>query len=114
LSVARQEEDAGSVLAFTRALLHWRREHPALVTGSLRILYVDGNLLVFTREGSGQALLCAFNLSRNAREYRLPEGVTGTLAGPPAGASLADGVLALAPSGAGVVALSISNANTGG
>ena len=105
LSVARQERETGSTLAFTRALLRWRRAHPALVTGTLRIHHTDDHLFVFDREGGGEVLLCAFNLSAAERTYRLPDGVAGSLAGPGDRAKLEGGALVLPPHGFGVVAV---------
>ena len=106
LSVSRQDGDPESMLNFTRRLLGWRRSHPALLRGTLRFRHLDDALLVFSREGSGEALLCAFNLSRSPRSYRLPDGLAGRLEGPADGARLEGAILSLAGLGAGIAVLS--------
>jgi alpha-glucosidase len=72
LAVSRQETDAASTLAGFRAFMHWRREHPALRTGTIRFLDTPEPVLAFTREAPGQTLLVAFNLSDAATEFSLP------------------------------------------
>lgn len=63
LSVDRQEEDENSVLAHYRRIITFRREHSALVKGSIRFLPMgDPRLVVFEREHLGERLVCAFNL----------------------------------------------------
>ncbi len=105
LAVAQQQQNPDSPLAFTRALLRWRKAHPALVSGTLRILHTDDHLFVFDREGAGEVLLCAFSFSHEERTYRLPEGLEGSLAGPGDSARLERGTLVLAPHGFGIVAV---------
>jgi alpha-glucosidase len=95
LSVARQETDPDSVLAFARRLIRWRRSHPALVHGEMRLRHVDDALLVIDRSRAG-TILAAFNLSDEAREYR-PDLPEVRLAGIGSAASLRDGVLVLPP-----------------
>ena len=53
----------GSVLAFYRAMLAFRRAEPALRTGSVRFLDVPEPVLAYTRGEGPQAILCLFNLS---------------------------------------------------
>ncbi len=108
LAVAGQEGRADGLLAFTRSLLAWRRSHPALREGALRFHHVDDALLVFAREGAGEALLCAFNLSGEPQRFALPEGLEGRLDGPAVGARLDGRMLDLAPRGAGIVLLDLA------
>jgi alpha-glucosidase len=61
-SVNLQEMDPDSTLNFTRNLIAWRKQQPALNKGATRVLKTDGNLLAFVRENEHQTLLCAFNL----------------------------------------------------
>jgi alpha-glucosidase len=68
LSIDRQESDDRSMLNFTRHALKLRREHPALRSGSLRILEASDKLLSFERSEGRQRLRCSFNLS--AEEVR--------------------------------------------
>ena len=76
LSVARQQDDAGSVLNATRAILAFRRDHPALVDGDISLVEVGEELLGFIRETDGQQgrerLLCVFNLTGKSHETTLP------------------------------------------
>jgi alpha-glucosidase len=68
-NVAAQAQDAGSMLALYRALLHVRGERPALNAGSLTMLNAPGDLIAYERrddqrEGaSGDAVLVVLNLS---------------------------------------------------
>ncbi|MBK8908833.1 MAG: alpha-glucosidase C-terminal domain-containing protein [Rhodospirillales bacterium] len=75
LAVDRQQDDAGSVLAFTRRFLSWRREQPALITGDIHFLHVDDAVLAFERRLDRRRLLCAFNLSAANARFTLNESV---------------------------------------
>jgi alpha-glucosidase len=72
LAVDRQEEEAGSVLNFTRTFLAWRKGHPALAEGDIRFLDAPEPVLVFERTATSERLLCAFNLGMEAVEISLP------------------------------------------
>jgi alpha-glucosidase len=64
LSVAAQAGDPASVLNHVRALLAWRRQRPALVTGDLQFQPGDGPVLAFRRtSGDHPPVWCAFNFS---------------------------------------------------
>ncbi|ACI99100.1 alpha-glucosidase [Rhodospirillum centenum] len=66
LSVAAQEGDPDSVLAFTRAFLRWRKGQRALTGGTIRFLDTPEPILAFVREMAGAPpLLCLFNLGRD-------------------------------------------------
>jgi alpha-glucosidase len=69
LAVDRQAGEAGSMLAFTRRLLAFRREHPVFRTGALRFVEAFEDGLAFKREGAGEALTCVFNLSGETRRF---------------------------------------------
>ncbi|MEX6507033.1 alpha-glucosidase family protein [Jiella sp. M17.18] len=62
-AVDRQEADPDSLLHFYRAFLRFRRAHPALVAGTIAFLDAGPDVLAFVREGAGERILCAFNLS---------------------------------------------------
>ncbi len=53
LAVDRGEADTGSVLAFTRGFLAWRKTHPPLVSGDIRFLDTPEPALAFVR-GEGR------------------------------------------------------------
>jgi len=61
LTVSDQERDPNSTLVYARRLLAGRKSHRALWDGSLSLL--DGEALAFVREGGGQKIACAFNLT---------------------------------------------------
>ncbi len=61
-SVADQERDADSVLAFTRRFLSWRRGQPALRLGDIAFADTPEPLLAFSRTLDGKSVRCAFNL----------------------------------------------------
>jgi alpha-glucosidase len=62
-SVAAQERDPRSILSAWRRLVTWRRAHPALGQGDLRLLDLPAPLLGFTRSCAAESLLLVFNPS---------------------------------------------------
>jgi alpha-glucosidase len=72
-AVDLQERDPDSVLHAFRRLLAFRRQHPALRTGALRLLPAPEPLLAFTREGEGERLLLVFNLGPDEAHLTLPD-----------------------------------------
>ncbi len=73
LAVDVQERDAGSQLAFTRRVLAFRKRHPALTFGSMRVIEASDTILAFERTSGGERLLCVFNLGTDARTWRPPD-----------------------------------------
>jgi alpha-glucosidase len=71
LAVDRQQADADSTLNTYRHLLKWRRGQPALMQGDLQLLSEHPQVLAYVREGGGQRLLCAFNLSAEPATLQL-------------------------------------------
>jgi alpha-glucosidase len=63
LAVDTQEEDRGSVLAFTRECLALRHAREALRQGSMHVVEAGDQLLVFERMSESERLRCSFNLS---------------------------------------------------
>jgi alpha-glucosidase len=70
LTVPDQERDPNSSLIYARKLLAARKAHPALWDGSLTLL--PGPALAFVREGRGQKIACAFNLTGDELVQELP------------------------------------------
>jgi len=62
-NVEDQNDDPGSVLAFYRAFIAFRRAHKPLVHGDIAFLEVGEPVLAFTRSHAGETLLAVFNLS---------------------------------------------------
>ncbi|MEI6557891.1 MAG: alpha-amylase family glycosyl hydrolase [Rhodospirillaceae bacterium] len=69
-SVADQERDPGSVLAFTRRFLGWRRSQPALRLGTITFADTPEPLLAFSRSHGGSLVRCLFNLGPAERSIR--------------------------------------------
>ncbi|MEZ5455542.1 MAG: alpha glucosidase [Lysobacteraceae bacterium] len=72
LAVARQQRQADSTLNRARQFLSWRRQQPALVSGSIRFLDLPAPLLGFVRESESQSLWLVFNLSDERHLLPLP------------------------------------------
>ncbi|TNB49162.1 DUF3459 domain-containing protein [Martelella lutilitoris] len=70
-----QAGNPASVLEQYRRFLAFRKAHPALAKGAIRFLPSgDDAVLVFTREGTEETVLCVFNMSAEPATVRLPEG----------------------------------------
>jgi alpha-glucosidase len=61
--VERLRQDPHSILAFYRRLIALRTREPALAEGSYAPFHADGQVIAFLREGAGQRLLIALNLT---------------------------------------------------
>ena len=89
------------MLAHYKAMLAFRKAHPALSTGTIRLLDAPDGVLAFVREAPEERLLCVFNMQDQPALFDLPEGMRpdhvgapGTVDEPVAGA------LSLSPFGA--------------
>lgn len=69
VSVEEETGRPGSLLERYRALAHLRRTHPALRSGSQRVLPSAPGLLLIERVGGGERLILAVNLSAAAIVY---------------------------------------------
>jgi alpha-glucosidase len=99
LTVADEEADPGSTLAFYRAMIAWRRQTPALRAGRTRFFATDEPVLAFARElPDGTAVACVFNLGRGPAAVGISGlGLVGNAPGQ--GAALEGGTLSLGPNG---------------
>jgi len=75
LAVARQETDPESVLQGFRGFMHWRKQHPALRTGTIAFHDAPEPLLVFERADGASRLLVAFNFGDEAHVLPIPSGL---------------------------------------
>jgi alpha-glucosidase len=78
LAVEQQADDPDSMLAFSRALLHWRRTQPLLRTGDITFFDTPSApdaLLHFERRSDKQALHAVFNFSGEPVSLPLPKGL---------------------------------------
>ncbi|WEK03171.1 MAG: alpha-glucosidase family protein [Candidatus Devosia phytovorans] len=100
-AVDTQHNVEGSVLEFYRAVLQFRRAHPALGKGTIELVPAEGNVLAFIRSDGTERLLCVFNMGETEAEFTLPSDLTPTDAGcPGVTATPASGKLLLEPFGA--------------
>lgn len=73
LAADGQWRDAASLLQHYRRLLAWRRSVRALRGVETTLLAPDDRVLAYVREGAGERLLCAFNLSEESVDWAVPE-----------------------------------------
>jgi alpha-glucosidase len=65
LAVDQQEKDPDSVLHMFRRFAAWRKGHPALIRGAIRLLPSDGTILAFERSLDWDCIFCIFNFSNH-------------------------------------------------
>jgi len=82
LAVDAQERDPGAMLHAWRRVLAYRRAHPALVAGGLRLLDLAEPLLGFVREDEEEQVVCLFNLSADVMAVPQALGVGPHVLGP--------------------------------
>ncbi|TVQ82599.1 MAG: alpha-glucosidase [Micavibrio sp.] len=74
LAVDIQEKDPNSMLNFTRRLLRWRKDQPALKKGHTRpVENIPAPLLGFIRESREQSILCLFNMGSTPQSITLSD-----------------------------------------
>ncbi len=96
-AVAVQEEDPGSTLAFYRAMLAFRRRHPALAKGTLEVLEAAEDRIALRRAHEGNEVLALFNLGGEEIEMTLPAGDWRTAEGAPFAADRQGARMTLGP-----------------
>ena len=79
MAVDRQAADPESLLAWTRRVLALRRDHPALLTGDLRFIDTNHDILAFERITGDERLLCVFNLGDAAVDFLPPVPIVDRL-----------------------------------
>ena len=98
ISVAAQEADPDSMLAFYRRMLAWRKSRPALAKGGFEIVATSESLVCFIRRLGGAAVLCAFNLGTDPLTVSLPDGDWRVIEGPDFTGTIAGREIVLPPS----------------
>jgi alpha-glucosidase len=71
-AVRHQEDQPDSVLNFYRNMLAFRKAHPALLKGDIRVLAADDLQISFMRTYENAELFCFFNLSDSPMMVQLP------------------------------------------
>jgi alpha-glucosidase len=61
-NVANLDADARSILNLYRALIALRKKLPQLVTGAYQPVAAQGDILIYRRDGGGEAVIVALNL----------------------------------------------------
>jgi alpha-glucosidase len=106
LTVADQELEPESNLAFARQMIALRTGSPALTLGEIEFLDTPDPVLAFVRRWGEEAVACVFNLSAGPSFVEIPEVEGGALHPMRAGdADLRGGSLGIAPWSACFVAL---------
>jgi alpha-glucosidase len=106
LTVADQEPDPDSNLAFARQMIALRKGSPALTFGEIEFLEAPAPVLAFVRRWEDEAVACIFNMSDEPRFVDLPAVAGGALHPLRAGdADLRGGSLGIAPWSAAFVEL---------
>jgi len=82
-AVSAQDHDPESTLAFYRAMIGFRKAHPALAKGAMEIVDADDGYFAIVRTLNGTRLFCAFNLAAEARPVTLPRGAWREAPGAP-------------------------------
>ena len=78
-NVASERGDATSLFNLYRRLIAARREHPKLAGAAYRLVEVDLDLFVFTREEDRERFYVALNFGADAVTAALPPGESGTI-----------------------------------
>lgn len=73
-SVATAEADPTAMIHHYRRAISLRHAHPALKSGEMFDMAVEGTVLHFVRRKDRETIFCAFNLSDNPAEITLPDG----------------------------------------
>lgn len=102
-SVAAQERDPESFLAFTRELIALRRASPALREGEWRPLDAPPGVLAFERSHPAETAMCAFNCTAAPTELSLPSLNLDTAAVWTSNASVETGIVRLGAGGSLIV-----------
>ena len=74
-NVLRQEGDAASPLQRFRHFLRWRRQHPALIAGGIRMLPGNEPVLAFDRRLDGRTIRAWFNTSAEPVHHEASVGM---------------------------------------
>ncbi len=65
----QDQENTDSMLQFYRNYILFRKNHPSLITGTIKLVASPQNVLAFVRELGGEKIICAFNMSAEAQKF---------------------------------------------
>ena len=69
-AIDQQDGFDGSPLQYAKRAISFRQNNPTLKLGSLEFIPAADGVLAFQRKHEGQTLICVFNLSENAVDWR--------------------------------------------
>ena len=96
-ALSAQEADPSALLHFYRAAIAFRAEHTVFRSGGIADLTATDGLLTFTRDGAGERVWVAVNLTDHPVETSVPPGTWAALGARIGAAGPATGRLALDP-----------------
>ena len=79
VNVATERDDPRSMLTLHRRLLALRRATPALHSGAMRGLGVQGDVFAYVREADGRRLVVAVNFAAEPQRFHVAEAEGGTI-----------------------------------
>jgi alpha-glucosidase len=78
-NVATMSSDPNSILSFFKQATRLRRSSPALLGGTYKAIGNDPNVFAYRREGGGQVMIVALNMSGETRTFDLGREAPGGL-----------------------------------
>ena len=96
-ALSAQEADPSALLHFYRAAIAFRADHPVFRSGEIADLTATDGLLTFTRDGAGERVWVAVNLTDHPVDTPVPPGNWTALGGKIGAVPVAKGKLALGP-----------------
>ena len=96
-ALSAQEADPSALLHFYRAAIAFRADHPVFRSGTIADLTATDGLLTFTRDGAGERVWVAVNLTDHPVETAVPSGNWTALGSKIGAVPVAKGRLALEP-----------------
>ena len=91
------QENRDTLLEDYRRFIKLRHDHPALMTGSIKILETSGEVLAFERSAGNDTIICIFNFGKDIAQWTLAEPASVIAE---AGARLSGNAVTLEPNGA--------------
>jgi alpha-glucosidase len=74
MSVATQDGDLDSMLAFYRRMLAWRKARRVFTKGGFTLHQTSDSLISYVRGQGEEAVFCSFNLGDAPLDVQLPPG----------------------------------------
>lgn len=82
LSVAEQENDKNSTLAFFREFILWRKQYDELINGDIELLAPKKNIIAWIRKSKDRRILAVFNLGSIQQNYKIEHDIISPLNAP--------------------------------